>query len=1216
MSSMSQGIASPAAARRPSFLLKLHRAFVGSAAVAVGMLAGLSSLPARSGVDIPQVPLSFGTPVPGNLVLTPSVEWPTIHTQANLGNFTNARRFVGYFDANKCYAYQFSAIEADRHFFPVGNATNGTCPGNGAGQWSGNFLAWAATQTIDPFRLALTGGYRVRDTATETWLEKARHSPGFGQYPNRSIGDDAVIQDVTPTTFDNFNLRIRDLGNKMYFSGTGDIMNPGANLVAYNPTVHNRLRDRDGERNLIYEVSVRVRVCVAGLLEANCKQYAQAAKPEGLIQQYNRQLTYSIFGYLNDSNVLRDGGVLRARQKFVGPNTYFPGSAIAVNAQSEWDANTGVLIRNPNPADATATGGGVADSGVINYLNKFGQMTTQNPKSFDPVSELYYAATRYIKNQGNIPEYSNFTGNVYNQADGFPVITDWEDPIRYRCQTNVILGIGDVYTHRDKNLRGVNFNADEPGNPPLVDADTTVDVMTRMQQIFTMEGFGAVPAEFSGRQNSAFIAALAYDVHTRDIRPDLDGAQTVSTHWVDVRENQTLENRRANPYWLATKYGGFNVPAGFDPDTNAGAPLPAALWHTTGEMLTDRNGNQFPRPDNFYVASEADRMVASLRRAFQNIVQAATASGSSLSANSTVLRTGTKLYQAQYNTGRWSGDLVAYNVDPVTRDLTETWRASANVPAWATRKIYSNSGGQYRLFTYNNLTSSHAAALGSQQVVDYLRGDRSNEAPNGLGLRSRASVIGDIVHSQPIFVGAPNAGLYNGRLFSGATAYSAYAASQASRRQVVYVGANDGMLHGFDANTGAETFAFVPSAVIPGLADYTETDYIHRFFVDGEITVADAYVNNNWRSILVGTGGRGGRYVYALDVTDPNDVDFLWEKDFTSVPEIGNIIGKPIIAQVADGDWRVLIGNGPNGSGDSAQLLMFDLEDGDDTVVDTAVGGDNGMFGVNAWASGLSEFVDTVYAGDLRGNMWKITNLTGSRTVTRLFNANSGSVTRPITITPTVAVNPADGLTWVMFGTGSYLTNADQTNRDLQQWFGLIDRGSSINDRSGLEEVNILLQGTSNGELVRTIETNSTPGADGWYIDLIQPGASDTGERMVVPNVFRGGALTGVTRIPDSNTDVCNPSGATGFIMAINPFTGGRLDKPPFDINGDGQFNNDDGINGTPAFGFGLDAGTYSPLFIGDSFYLNDQNANITRGRFSFGSQPPTRVSWREIIRN
>lgn len=1198
---------------RSGLRARLHRAMVGCAAMSIGLLAGLSSLPTHAGVTIPQSPLSLGTPVPGNLVLTPSVEFPTVYSQANLGAFNAARNYIGYFDSRLCYAYHFEATEANRHFYPVATTADGRC--RAAGQWSGNFLSWAATQTIDPFRLVLTGGYRIKDTPTETWLEKAVNFGGTGNFPNKSIANAGEIDDMTPSTFSAFNMRIAGLNNRMYFTQTGNVGAPGGALIAYDPANH-RLRDRNGERELVYEVSVRVKVCDPNVrVEAFCKQYAQAWKPEGLMQEYSNRLTYSVFGYLNDHGTFRDGGVLRTSQKFIGPNTYYPGSAPVANPSMEWDPVTGVFARNPNPADAVATGGGVADSGVMNYLNKFGQMSTgRTPKALDPVSELYYAGLRYLKNQGNVPEYSTMAANdIYVLSDGFPVLTAWDDPIRYSCQTNVILGIGDTNSWNDKNLPGSTFTASEPAMPAAVAADTTVNVMTRMQQIFDMEGFGAVPAVFQGRANSAFMAALAYDAHTRDIRPDLDGKQTVSTHWVDVVEFSDLKARRFNQYWLTGKYGGFNVPIGFDPDVNGATPLDQAWWHTTGEYLTAGTG--YPRADNFYVASEADKMVASLRRAFQNIVQEATASGSSLSANSTVLRNGTKIYQAQYVTGRWSGDILAYNVDPVTGALTEDWRASSNVPAWASRKIFVNSG-QYRAFTYGNLNATHAAALGSQQVVDYLRGDRSNETPNGLLLRARNSLIGDIVDSQPIYVGAPNAGLHAGKLFDGASAYPAYAATQATRRSVVYVGANDGMLHGFDATTGVETYGFVPSAAIANLRDYTDPDYVHRYYVDGEITIADAYFGNRWRSVLIGTMGRGGRGVYALDVTDPDNVEFLWEKTSDDVSAIGNIIGKPIIAQVADGDWRVLVGNGPNGNGDRAQLLMFDLDDGDETVVDTGEGNDNGMFGVNAWASGLSEFVDTVYAGDLRGNMWKITDLDSTPTVQRFFNANSGGVVRPITVAPTVAVNPSTGDTWVMFGTGSYLTVADQTNRDLQQWFGLIDRGTAILDRSGLEQVDILQQGTSNGTLVRTIETNAAPGTDGWYIDLIEPGASDTGERMVVPNIFRGGALIGVTRIPDSNSDPCNASGATGFIMAVNPFTGGRLDTPPFDINGDGQFNAGDNLNGTPAFGFGLDAGTYSPLLISDRFYLNDQNANITQGRVPFGTQPPIRVSWREIIRN
>ncbi|MFC6475543.1 hypothetical protein ACFQDN_01400 [Pseudomonas asuensis] len=229
------------------------------------------------------------------------------------------------------------------------------------------------------------------------------------------------------------------------------------------------------------------------------------------------------------------------------------------------------LVKNPNPADAASTGNGVADSGVINYLNKFASMPYQtNPvayktiKSLDPVSELYYAAIRYFKNQGNVPAYSNLTGSTqadrYAQADGFPVITNWQDPINYSCQKNVILGIGDTNTHRDKNLPGPTSSVDEVSpKPPEVVADTTVNVVTATAKVGSLEGVNLreTSSSYTGRSNSAYIAGLAYDSHTVDLRPNMSGKQTLSTYWVDVRENQSLAGRASNQYWLAAKYGGL-----------------------------------------------------------------------------------------------------------------------------------------------------------------------------------------------------------------------------------------------------------------------------------------------------------------------------------------------------------------------------------------------------------------------------------------------------------------------------------------------------------------------------------------------------------------------------------------------------------------------------------------------------------------------------------
>lgn len=1209
--------------------------------VLIGMVAAASVFPAGS-VDISQKPLSIGRDVPGNLALVPSVEFPTLISVANFGDYVPANTYVGYFDADKCYQYVYSATESERHFAPhsrVGAAHS--CAG---ALWSGNYMNWAATQTIDPFRSALTGGYRVRDTTTQTWLEKAKADRDGGEsttanFPRRTYpgsSDPAAVNAATAASWGTIRTRIDGLGNKMRFTSGANATalatdNPGTGQpVAYNPEVHS-LNDTSitvngaqvSQASVVFEVSVRVAVCVTGMLESNCNaNYSGVAKPEGLIQQYANSIRYSIFGYLNNGgNTEPDGGVMRARQKFVGPASNFPESGAQGNPNKEWDPVTGILYQNPDETDATNTNANIIDSGVINYLNKFGQMETgRNAKSYDNVSELYYTAVRYFKRQGNVPSYSVVNGDR-QLADGFPVITDWDDPIRYSCQTNVILGVGDTNTWRDKNLPGPTSTVGENTTKPAeVAADTSVDVVETLKKIWRMEGktdaaatAASASSYFNGnsRYNSAYIAALAYDAHTRDIRPGtgpnpVAGKQTVSTYWVDVVENRDYKTPLTNQYWLAAKYGGFTVPAGYDPDTNVAALADSQWWATNQYVNGDTT---FKRPANFYVAAEAAKMVESLKQAFAKIVQDMRGSGGSFASNTTKLETGAMTYQAQFYSGAWRGELVGYNVNQSTGALTQAWTAGSQFPAnYADRKIYINNAGVLQRFTQ----LSQATALGSQSVVDYIRGDRGNEMPAGT-LRTRQSVLGDIVNSQPVYVGRPNPRLFYGTEFTGAGGYPAFAAANAARTPVIYVGANDGMLHGFNATTGAETFAFIPSQVVPRLAALADPNYVHQYYVDGEITVADAYWGGRWRTILVGTLGRGGRGVYALDVTDPTDVQLLWEKTATDISGMGNALGKPVIAQVADGDWRVFIGNGPNSSGGIAQLVTIRLNNGAVTTMSTGVAGDNGLSGPNVWNTGTTDFVDTVYAGDLRGNLWKFTNLAGSATATSIFQATDGATAQPITAAPLVARNPSNNDTWVYFGTGKYVNEADLSDTSVQTWYGLIDRGTTISGRSALQHVAITGEETlANGLGARVINSVTTPSVNGWYIDLISPVRGAEGERMVVPNFFQGLALVGTTRIPD-NTSVCDPSGR-GWVMAINPFTGGRLNSTFFDLNNDGNFNNSDLSDGEVVSGLGLPSGPNNPIFVGNVMLTNMDSAETNIIKTNSSVLAPARVSWREVV--
>jgi len=250
---------------------------------AVGMLLTVM-IGSAAAQTVSQNPLSAPGRVPSNLLLVPSVEWPTLDSMANLGAYDVARAYVGYFDPAKCYRYSYSPTETDRYFYPVATTTTRTCSYT-ALQWSGNYLNWAATQTVDPFRKALTGGYRVSDTTTQTWLEKARFdgNGGSGIYPNRRIPDtgssSTLVRGATPASWNDLTIRIAHLGNRMRFTRSGDLN--GVVVVPYDPSVHT-----SPVEGVVYEVSIRVKVCDATVgVEANCVRYSQGWKPEGLIQK-------------------------------------------------------------------------------------------------------------------------------------------------------------------------------------------------------------------------------------------------------------------------------------------------------------------------------------------------------------------------------------------------------------------------------------------------------------------------------------------------------------------------------------------------------------------------------------------------------------------------------------------------------------------------------------------------------------------------------------------------------------------------------------------------------------------------------------------------------------------------------------------------------------------------------------------------------------------
>ena len=1168
--------------------------------------------------QVAQAPLFLGGGnVPGNMVLVPSVEFPTLESVANItSTYSSSELFEGYFDNKKCYRYNFSSNEENRHFEPTRYASNQRC--TSAGDWSGNYLNWATTQTIDPFRKVLTGGYRVRDTDGETWLEKARMiRSGDGNFPIRDLDDRNEVRGATPFDSDRIRVRIHKLGNEMRFSlGDTDF---NEDPVDYDPD------ESDAYDNNGFEMSVRVEVCNPDVgVEDNCRLYPNGNwKPEGLIQQNANDIRFSVFSYLNQDGEKRDGGVLRARQKYVGPIKYTPGVGEEENENREWDPQTGIMVRNPDSTDASNTADYISDSGVMNYINKFGQLTGENPKAQDPVSELYYAATRYLKNQGNIDSYTSMDGYNENQRrrfrDGFPVIEDWEDPIQYECQPNVLLGIGDLNTWQDKNLPGSPYGTKEPTKPQAVEDDDTVNVVTATNRVGLIEGIGNIgdlgsdqTFRITAHNHSAYMAGLAYDNLNVDMRPDLAGKQTASTHWVDVLEGRILRKAKENQYLLAAKYGGFKVPEdeqdSFDPYSRT-EPLPDSWWHTNGETLSTGE----LRPDNYYLAGEASRMVESLRRAFANITAELQSSSAAVAANSTRLESDTAVFQATFDSTKWSGDLFAF---PITEDgeieTDSSWSVAANLDApsdssmTVSRNVLTNdplssNGGtdgellasNGKPFLWTNLTTGQRDQLRltkegtlvdisvGQNRLDYLRGDRSKEQTSentSLPFRQRDSRMGDIVNSNPQFIHKQDFGYGALNLqppYSGIDSYKVFRSSATYQNRVplLVVGANDGMLHGFNADVtaggdgGDELFAYVPSALMGNLYELTLPNYEHRYYVDGTARVADAWLGSTlgWRTLAVGTTGAGGNSVFALDVTDPSNVgnaDVLWE---FSHPDMGLTKQQPAIVALANGEFGVVVTSGYDTGQDDGHVWVLDASTG--RPIETFDLEDSGELGSPLVVDLTGDRIaDRIYVGDTAGKLWRLdidssnSNQWGIPSLLSngpLFQAGAD---QPITAPLTSAFNERKEH-MVFFGTGSFFKEGDNVvanDPEIQSFYGIIDKGGAIT-RSDLLEQEILARPTINGQGLSVVSNNELTTESGWYIDLVYKeslgGDGADGERVTARALVRGDRVIFTSLIPSANP--CE-AGGDSRLYEVDNFSGSRLDYSVFDINNDGMFDDND----------------------------------------------------------
>lgn len=1036
----------------------------------------------------------------------------------------------------------YLSLDVDGSYFsPNSAAVAHDC----TGRWSGNFLNWALTQTIDPLRYALTGGYRSVDTSSLTILEKAWASGQGGTVVDASIAASAANKiTVTRSTpfnnLDGFKFKIRGLQNKFYFTSASGNINGGATDGGVPAAVGINTTN-------VYEMFARVKVCDSALLETNCTRYpSNNYKPTGLIQKNAQKLNFAALGYLNDANLKRDGGVLRAKMSALGPKMSIPNSVDVVNPNAEWDENTGVFTNNPDAVAATAAG--VTNSGVINYLNKFG-LTTPGYKTFDPVGELYYAAIRYLKNQGNVASYT--AGATAAQIDGFPMFTTWADPIKYSCQANFIIGVGDTNTHADANLPGSTIATDatrEPAMPAEVTADTTVNTRTATNKVGALENvgygnLGEIITPWCCNRNTFLMAGLAYDSHTKDMRTDLTGKQTINTYWLDVLESGDQFNNggvgKRNQFWLTAKYGGFNNAS---TDVNYDPYAATVTAPTIDQWDTDANGD----PDNYYRANDPQKMIDGLSRAFTDIVSKVLGSSNAFAVVSPLVTTNDLAFATSFNADGWTGNVIGSTVTfvagaPVT---TKVWDARDKVEAqnWDTGRYIatSNCGGAagdgtktctgvpFRLASLaaGNKTDLSSVVANQQKILDFLRGDRSNETVAG-GLRIRKDVFGDVGNSKVVAVGKPNAP-YTETLNPG---YAAFKTSYASRTNMAYVGANDGMLHAINGtntiNGGKELFAYVPSPLfngpnatpqIDGLAALTKIPFVHHQYVDSTPVVRDANLGTvaspNWRSLLVGGLGKGGKSYFAIDVTDPsmlsNETNLKnavkWE--FTH-NDMGYSFGKPIIVKINANNgtstyngWAVIVTSGYNNSDKNGYFFVLNANTGallyKIPTYASAPATDAGLAHGNAFVSDAGDFkADAAYAGDLLGAIWRL-DLSTMAVKQIASLKNSLGVSQPVITPPMIEVDQASNKRYVLVGTGKLLDDSDiSTSASSKNTFYAINDG--ISDFSGFFIDSTLPTGVAFPIARAKLDDNTNTFASGGVVD---PTSNKVGWFVDLPDGF------------------------------------------------------------------------------------------------------------------
>lgn len=803
------------------------------------------------------------------------------------------------------------------------------------------------------------------------------------------------------------------------------------------------------------------------------------------------------------------------------------------------------------------------------------------------------------------------------------------DPMQYACQRNYTILSTDGYWNElstPVRLDGATPVGEQDGSAarPYLDPNATANTLADVAHYYYSTDLRS-PA-FNNTLNPSGV-----DVASNSVA---DGQQRMYTSTLGLGASGYMLFQEGYTTLSAGDYYDVSVGTSASPSNAANG---ICSWQTSGSCGWPRAvGNTQTTIDDlwhtavngrgvYYSASNANSLKTGLSN-FLSSVQAATSnSAASTSSTPNVSATNNFVFKSNFRSVDWYGELTRATIDVTTGTLSEyvdwsesgTAKRSANTAASAqhdnlspaARNIYTYNGsaGRLQAFTWESLTPAQKALFqigggaiadlsqlcavgtlcipgtaqvdsvsagsstgaGGLNLVNFLRGDRSNESSDASKYyRARTHVLGDLVDSQPVYVSSPQFSYKD-------TGYGSFKAAQSTRQGMVYVGSNDGMLHAFNASTGLESWAYIPSMLLPNLYKLADKNYAskHVNYVNATPKAGDVYFDNDWHTVLIGGLGAGGRGFYALDITNPGSPTVLWEfthdtrktTGYTTDADLGYSYGIPVITKLSDGTWVVIVSSGYNnvapGSGRGVVWILNAQTGAILKKIDTGAGSSSaavpgcstapcpaGLAQLSAYVENAStnNLALRLYGGDLLGHVWRIdlselsaSNAVSTPVVPQLLAtlADAHGTRQPITTRPELGDYLGNHLVFV--GTGQLLGLNDLSSSQSQSLYALKDPLTSPSGLSGLYPnprntlcsaiittncfvKQSLINSGSGRRADSTVQYAVNPGSmNGWMIDL-----PVSGERMSTDMDLQLGTLAFITNIPATGTG-CNVGGSS-----------------------------------------------------------------------------------------